>query len=188
MKRIAMLLLMPSILAAQTKPTSAISKGSKLVGGSASLTRLDRDEGAPSTTSIQVSPFLLFFTADRVAVGGSVSIGHSSTEGASVTNWSIGPEARYFFAQPGATTLPFVGLSYRYGKTSFSSGGTDSDATNTVLDGSGGITWLLTPHVGLTGELFLTRTTFKSDAGGGFTFDDTQLLYGVRFGISAFVF
>lgn len=182
-------LLFPLALHAQSSDTGPIDKGSKLVGGSASVAVTD-DENTSAVTSVTVSPNVLFFVAPRFAVGGLVGVAYSSSDNSSSTNWTLGPALRYFIAEPKATMLPFVGASVQFGRGSFSSG-TSSDVTVTNLgfEGVAGITWMLARHVGLDGELFAQRTTFKASGGAlPTTSEFSSNRFGVRFGISAFVF
>jgi hypothetical protein len=181
--------LLPVALSAQT-PTSPIAKGSMLVGGSASLSLVDDDGGSDAVLSVSVLPNVLFFAANRFAIGGQLGLTYSSSDDFSATGWALGPAFRYFIAEPSAKTLPFVGASFTIGRTTISAGtGPNVNLSTTGFEGVAGITWLLVPHVGFDGELFARRATFESSGGGvPVTSENTQTAFGLRFGISAFVF
>jgi hypothetical protein len=179
-------LMLPLSLQGQAADTGAISRGSLLIGGSASVTH-SKNDAPPAVLSVVVSPDLLYFVKTRLAVGGQVGLSYSTSDTFSSTGWSLGPAVQYFFAEPTATMLPFVGASFGIGRSTTSAGsGPDVTFTTTAYEGVGGIMWLLVPHVGVSGELFGRRSKFKS--GGPTTSENTQTVFGLRFGISAFVF
>lgn len=178
--------LLPAALAAQEAPKSAIAKGSLLVDGSAFLARVNYDNNNPGSTIITISPSILYFAANKLAIGGNVTLGHSSTGDNVSTIWSIGPEVRYYFAQLQAKTLPFIQGSFGIGRTAFSGPPANFNVSNTTLDGSAGVTWLLVPHVGVTGEAFAQRSASEASVVGTPKIVSTS--FGLRFGISAFVF
>jgi hypothetical protein len=182
-------LLFPIALDAQSRADGPISKGSMIVGGSAGVSITDPEGSTPSTTSISVFPSILYFVAPRLALGGSVGLSYASSDNSSTNGWSLGPAVRYYIAEPTATMLPFVGASALFGKQKFSSGGNpDITGTTTMLEGVGGITWLLVPHVGLNGELFVNHRKIETSGTPVVISDAKQLVYGLRLGISAFVF
>jgi hypothetical protein len=179
--------LLPFALGAQT-PAGPISKGSMLVDGSAGFSH-NSSSGSQSSTTISVSPEVLYFVATRLAVGGQLGLSYSKASNSSIRSWSLGPAARYYFAQPEARTLPFVGVAAAYGSSSFSpASGTDSDQISTMLEGVGGITRMLARHVGISGELFAAWRNNEVKSGAGPSSDFTQTTFGLRFSISAFVF
>ena len=181
-------LLLPSLLAAQdTDIPEALLKGSKLVGGSASISQQRTDDN--KVTFISLNPELLAFVADGFAVGGRVGLSRQSSDGGSSTGWSIGPAMRAFFAARDSRMLPYIGLSVLFGRTESKSFGTSATTTQRVLDGALGITRLLGDQVGLDAELFYTHTRFDRKfappIGGPSTTNFST--FGVRFGFSAFL-
>ena len=174
---------------AQSAPTSPIARGSRIIGGSASLTRSTVENGGSesSVTSINVSPRMLWFIRDRLAVGGEVGLGSSSGDGASSSSWRLGPAVQWYFADLNERTLPFLGASLFVGSTSAESGGTDFTTTAQGLELTAGATRLLARNVGITGELFATRRNTASES-GTITIDGSTTNLGVRFGVSAFLY
>lgn len=63
----------------------------------------------------------------------------------------------------------------------------DSDSRNLAFDGSFGLTRILVPHVGATGEAYFTRIT-RSFSNPGPTRDYTTNSFGARFGLSVFLY
>ena len=173
----------PAIAAQSPSLPTAISKGSKLIAGSAQLVR-SSSEGGDATT-ISVSPNILFFVADRVALGGEASLSHTTSDGFSSTSWTLGPAARYFFATSSARTLPFLGGSVELGRAT--SGGSDFEAQLFNVEGVLGLIRLLNDHVGVSAEAFVAnrRTEVTSPP-----LPDTEVTFttmGLRFGVAAFI-
>lgn len=183
----AVLCFTASALVAQNAPTSPIAKGSRLISGTASITSTSSDGGSGSLTSVSFNPNVLWFVRDRVAVGGELGLGYQDGDGFSGTSWLIGPAARFFFAEPAAKLLPFVGVSVGFGRMHSESGTFEFTGTQRALELVGGATQMLARNVGLTGELFVQRTNFEVETGTTMS-DNTTTMFGLRFGVSAFLF
>lgn len=156
----------------------ATSKGSAIVGGTASLSRTTR-EGSDGVSGVLVAPNVLFLVADKVAFGGLLALSSSSSGGNSFTQFGIGPAARFFFADPGAKGQPYLEARALYNSASGSGGG--STASGTTLGASAGILQMVTKQVGISGELFWDRTS------GDFVSNRATNNFGLRFGFSAFL-
>lgn len=184
-------------LAAQTGSSGATDRGSMLVSGSASLSRInqssDEELGLPEqhTTSVYVQPSVLYFVARRVAVGGQLGVSYASFEQGHASSWMVGPAARAFFGASDAKVLPFVGGAIVAGSSTFKrdtpTAGT-SESSTWGLEGVGGLTLMLSRQVGVTGEGFVTRTEEKLQNSALSDRTLTRTEFGVRFGISAFLF
>jgi hypothetical protein len=80
-----------------------INRGDMIISGSASFySRFSHYEsGTTSSNSsgvhLGISPSLLFFVSDGLAIGARVSAGFSSSEGNFSYNIGLGPEFRYYF-------------------------------------------------------------------------------------------
>jgi len=80
-----------------------INRGDMIISGSASFySRFSHYEsGTTSSNSsgvhLGISPSLLFFVSDGLAIGARVSAGFSSSEGNFSYNIGLGPELRYYF-------------------------------------------------------------------------------------------
>ena len=183
---IAAIALTPALAAAQSAslPT-AIAKGSKLVSGTAQLSRTS-DEAGDAVTSISVAPNVLFFVADRFAVGGEVSLARSSSEGFTSTSWLLGPAVRYFFTTSNVRTLPFIGGSVDIGRSSAESGSSEFKAELFSAEAVAGITRLFNDNVGITADAFVrnAKQEITSPTPGS---EATLTAFGVRFGVSAFI-
>lgn len=167
-----------SVSYAQNSP---VDQGSVLVGGDASLTSTAADSDAASddrTTQFVLNPTSQYFIIPGVAVGGDVLFGYASDGNASVTRYGIGPAATYFFGRGDERSIyPF--LSGSVGVIRVRDNNLDTSGTQTSYRGAGGVLFMLTRSVGITGELFVQRT------------DGNQLqtnTFGLAFGVSAFVF
>jgi hypothetical protein len=183
------LCLAASVATAQTAPTSPIARGSRLIGGTASISRSTFESGGfeNSVTSINLNPMLLVFVRDRIAVGGELGLGHSSTDGGSSTSWSLGPAVRWFFGDVNARTLPFVGGALLIGSTSTESSGTEFKTSQRGIELVGGATRMLARNLGVTGEAFVVRMNNEQEVGTA-TSESTTTSLGLRLGIAAFLF
>ena len=106
-------------LAAQSRPavpTGPTDRGSKLVGGSASVSHSDEGNGQ-TATSYQVTPYVLFFVMPRLALGGQAGINYATFEsgtsigGGHSFGWLLGPAMRWHFPTSSIKLLPFVGVN-----------------------------------------------------------------------------
>ena len=190
------LLLVPAAAAAQdpSQPRGPIDRGSWLVSGGASFLREERDEfengvrGDRTATSFSIQPNLLFFVVPRLAVGGQVGYGRFSSEGTTTSSWSVGPAARYYFGDPRGRVLLYLGASVMRESVTFSDdeSGLDADGAAWTYDGLAGLTFMLSRHVGIAAEGFVTRAEPEDDGDGAFS-PGKATAYGVRFGVAAFV-
>jgi hypothetical protein len=166
-------------------------KGSVLVGGTASIARSTVEfEGEESTsTGISVSPNLLFFVAPRLAIGGRLALSWVNFDDGDANSWLVGPAAQFYFAGGEAKTLPFVGLSLGIGGSSAESDVVSAELESDVwsLEGTAGLTWMVSRQVGITGELFVERANIENTTGIA-SIEQTRTTMGLRFGFSAFLF
>lgn len=176
----ASLLVTAGVARAQTK--SAIGVGSWIVSGSANISH--GSSGSSDGTSIAVAPSALYFFKPRWAFGGLLGGSYQKSLGYTVKSLAIGPEIRYYAAEPAAKTLPFVSFAIQpaWARQEAPNGGV-SDSRSLDIDGSAGLTQLIATHVGLTGELYYTRSSTHIGSN-----TDVFGRYGLRFGITAFVF
>jgi hypothetical protein len=183
------LCLAASVATAQSTPTSPIARGSRLIGGSASISRSTYESGGSenTVTSINVSPMLLVFVRDRIAIGGELGLGRASTDAGSSTSWSLGPAVRWFFGDLNARTLPFVGGALLIGAVNSESSGTEVTTSQQGVELVGGATRMLARNLGITGEVVVARTSNETEVGTA-TSESTRTNLGLRFGISAFLF
>jgi len=169
---------------------SPVGKGSWIIGGSAGVSSQKTDGADGSTTVISVAPSALYFVSPGVAIGGALSLGYFNNPQGSGTSFGIGPSIRYYFGDRTGKTLPFV--SATIAPTWQSTDPKNSTAANTSsrnleIEGTIGLTHLLVPHVGITGEAYYDHRSFESDRGDLHVTQDSYA-FGVRFGITAFVF
>ena len=188
------LLLAPAAAAAAqdvSQPRGPIDRGSWLVSGGASFIREERDDEAGdsrSSTSFSIFPNALYFVVPRLAVGGQVGYGRFSADETTSSSWSIGPAVRYYFGDPRGRVLPYLGASVMRDAVTYSDdeAGIDADGTSWTYDGLAGLTFMLTRHVGISAEGFVTRAEPDGDGGGVFS-PGKATAVGIRFGVAAFV-
>jgi hypothetical protein len=180
---------MPSIAAAQSG--GPVDRGSWLVGGSGRFSRqtIEVGSGEATSTTFEISPNLLYFIANRVAIGGQLSVGTTDTENGSGSSWLIGPAARVYLAPSSSRTLPYLGLSIATGRTSFEADDSDAEGEGSSwgVEATAGITWMMSRQVGLVLEGFYDRRETTTEFGDAET-ESTVTGFGLRFGFAAFLF
>ena len=175
-------------LSAQTAPSGPTDRGSKIIGGTAAVERTSIEGSTAFNFALQ--PSLLFFVADRVALGGEVSLGYFDHENANTTSWSIGPAARLYFGPSSSKTLPYIGATVQVGSANTSSDGpvsTDVESSGWRVEGVAGLTFMISRQVGIAGEFVLQRDERTTDLG---TTEQTNTAtrFALRFGVAAFIF
>ena len=173
---------LPGVLHAQS---SALDQGRFLVDGQASLTSEGSKGSDGRSTSISLSPSVLYFVHPGVALGGSVQLGRSSGHGSTSSTYSLGPRAVVYFGEEDASVRPFVRADIGIGRMKNSSEGPSGSYTQrlnlTRVGAAAGLLDLLTTSVGIHGELFYRRDSY---GGGVDTWGDQ---FGVAFGFSIFL-
>lgn len=158
--------------------TSAIDRGSLLLDGDASFTSNTAGvNNEDRMTLLAVRPAVQYLILPGFAIGGVVSLAHSSLEGLSSTTFGVGPAATYFFGKGDRSFFPFVSGHVNLDRriSNF------SDSRNFFsYRGSGGVLLMLSRSVGLTGELFYRAQNSRGNSNSN--------SFGLAFGVSAFVF
>src|SRR6185436_3552608 len=172
----------------QTNVSGPIDRGSILVSGSASISHVDA-EGA-SSTSLSIFPDLLFFVAPKLAVDGVAGAAYTTTDDTRSVSWSVGPAVRLFLAEVNARTLPFVGadVTWTESRNRFDPTASSLDSSHWNIEGSAGITRMLSRQVGITGTAFVNRSFNRFTVAPQPATESHATQYGVRFGFSAFLF
>jgi hypothetical protein len=174
--------------AAQESP---IQPNSVQLAGSASFTRSNDRDTDGHVTTFQLSPQIGWFVTRGLAVSANLLFSRNSGDPISSTQWGIGPGLSYYFDVGSQSFYPFVS-----GRTLFSWGeleaalpppGATLETTNRLWSLSAGALFMLAEHVGVTGELFFQRGRSSSDIGGVENVERAEI-YGLRWGVAAFVF
>ena len=179
--------LVASVAHAQAK--GPIGQGSWIVGGTAGWSHSAID-GAPNATStFTLAPSGLYFVRPHIAIGGAAATGYSATGSEHIWTYGIGPDVRYYFGDMSGKLFPFIRADMQpvWSRMSTAGGGADAHQHRWSYEGSAGLTQMLATHVGLTGELFYATARATQELSTT-TATVTSSSYGIRFGISAFVF
>jgi outer membrane protein W len=180
---------------ANAQQSSPIGQGSWIIGGSAGLSSSHDESTDQTATSVRVSPTGLVFVRPRLAIGGALTLGYSSSSSASFSTYGLGPSVRYYFGDMAGQLFPFVNAAvmpvWQKSNVKSLSNGLPvplNDATNRIIvfDASAGLTRLVATHVGLTGEAYYARVSNKIEVGSTTTNRDSYDV-GMRFGITVFV-
>jgi hypothetical protein len=170
--------------------SSPIGKGSWIIGGSAGINSQHVSGNDQSVTSVSLAPSALYFVSPGLALGGSVILGYSDNPQVSSKSFGVGPSVRYYFGDKAAKTLPFLSATVEpvwQSNDPKSSTGQSTSSTNLLIEGTVGLTHLVASHVGITGEAYYDHLEFSSDR-GDIHVDQSSYAFGLRFGITAFVF
>lgn len=180
--------LVPSLAQAQSY---AVDKGSVLIGGDVNITGSGLfGPDAARIWQVQFNPNAQYFVAPGLAVGGNLRLNYvSNSEYYRSSSYGVGPTVSYYFGQSERKLYPYmsagIGLIRLTTRSVASIGGDSMETKSTTLgaDMSGGLLFMLTRGVGLSGELFYNAQNFSGKIDGV-----DQNTFGFRIGISAFVF
>lgn len=170
---VAAALLLPS--ESQGQPF-ALGRGSCLVSGCASYSnteyKKDFRPGAPASEAASGSryaeyrfnPGVLFFVLPGLAVGGELNLSRFSSDGNAVHTYRLGPALRYYLWGPEKKAHPDLAAAVSAAITD----SPHSDYTQSGYRAAGGGLFLLSPAVGLNGEIFydVNRTGVTHEGSG----------------------
>jgi hypothetical protein len=182
--------IMGAASAAAAQQPSPVDKGVWIIAGSAEVSRSHDASADVTITSAQFSPSALRFVVPRLAIGASAAAAYSGDSHSHLSTLGLGPSARYFFGDQSARVLPFVSASIfpTWQQSHTSIAGvivTDGSARTIVADGSLGLTDMLVPNVGLTGEAYYSHSATHVDESSSRDLSFSN--YGLRFGLTVFV-
>lgn len=182
------MLLLATSMAAQSARPGPTDRGSMLIAGSGSVSHTSGD--GSSATNLSIQPSIHYFVANRIALGGELGYSYTDFENGSANSWRVGPAARLYFGSPTSEILPYLGTAVLFGSGTAKTETPVSNETNASLwgiQGIAGLTFMISPNVGISGEAFLQReeSTFETSAA---KVTNTLTQYGLRFGVAAFVF
>jgi hypothetical protein len=178
MKR-AIALLVLGLVAAAAAQKFPTDKGSMMLGGSAYYLlesgKMHENEDGDKYSAFSLSPHVDYFISPGLAVGGTVSIGHSA-QGDNSSSWlGIGPEVYYFIGgdvKPNpikGKPLPFVTACYSFynatDKSKYDGETSEFKRKYTDLSVGAGMMVMLSNAVALDARLtYLMQTAKYGDA------------------------
>ncbi len=184
MYRLLSLALVLTVAPSAFAQTYAIDKGSYLLGGTVSFTStggdtlFDEDE---RLTEFSINPDLAYFVIPGLALGANVSYSRISERNFSFTTIGIGPSIAYYFGGPANKAYPFVAGSVLYASS-------DGDISGFGSELAGGVSYMIARNVGLTGEAFYRLSRLSGDVFPGVERDFDSNTFGLRGGVTAFIF
>lgn len=201
MKKAIIILAMALLVAATVSSAEGpVDKGSMIVGGEVSFSSqggdaYENDDG-DGVTNIGFSPFLAFFVAPSIAVGGEILYEKSSQGDYSQSTFGVGPTVAYFFnldatrTEVKGTVYPYVQAFFKYAK--YTSGpGYDFKRTVTYFGGKGGIMYMLTEHWAVNTNLYYQSENYKQTEPEVPEGEDDSVsgnTLGFNVGVTAFLF
>jgi outer membrane protein len=169
------LLLSSSVISAQAQaPQYAQDRGVIQIGAATNLTLAIQSISGSSTTSFTLAPTIGYFVIPNLAVGGTISLSVQSqsagNQSRTATTFGIGPAGTYYFADKNTALAPLVGAGLFF---------TTSEGSNAFdFEFIGGVNYMVSKNVGLTGFAFLSVGPREGA---------TALGFGLRGAISAFL-
>jgi hypothetical protein len=138
-------------------------KGDWLVGGNFQLNT------AKNNTLIGLTPMAGKFIIGNLAVGGDFSLTYTKTGSDKVTQFGVGPFARYYFLS--TTFRPLVQANISFLSSNSSGSGYSSTNTGSEYFLGGGGAFFINENVSLEGLLGYDHTKYGGyDGGGGLKF------------------
>lgn len=209
---LVLVLAIPAMTArAQSSPEprreSPIERGSIQIGGTASLTHT-RDVGNDfETTNLDVMPRVGYFVARGLAVG--LNLRHrriwfddlATVRDQTFTEWAVGPGLTYFVPTKLRRVYPFVSARSLFGRSvnkadifespesdQPSIDGREARTRSRTGQAAVGVMYMVVKHVGITGEVFYQRTRTTVQPGKADETSNSAELYGIQWGLVAFIF
>ena len=139
-------LLFVLFLSAAVLAQSPISKGTINLNGNLSFSSQSYEEGDVNRNVLTLNPYIGYFFADNFSFGLSLSYNRISLGSASVTDWGIGPNLRYYFEVE--NVKPFISAGYSYTKTFFSSND-DETRHGSQISIAAGVDYFITNNVAI---------------------------------------
>jgi hypothetical protein len=170
----------------------AVDRGVWQIGGSASFSSSGGDSGE-RTTALSLAPRLGFFVFPGLALGAMLPLHYVSESLGHSTGYGVGPELTYYFGRGSRRLYPYVGVSALLQWTTQKYSYPDDPTTRTstfrgqVYEANAGAAALLARNVAVTGEAFYEDRHDRYSSTGS-TSRVARDSYGVRFGVTVFVY
>ena len=194
----------PFTLSAQDSP---VERGSIQVGGTAAFTR-SRDIGNDiGWATLDLMPRVGYFVVKGLAVSANLRYrviwndDQATVRDQRFTDWGVGPGLTYFFTTKSRRVFPFISGRTLFVRSFHTADlyASPQDETPSVPDNetrtrtsnwqaSAGIMYMVVKHVGITGEVFYQRSRVTVGVDKPQESTNEAELYGLQWGIAAFVF
>lgn len=120
-----------------------LEAGSSIIHGGLSFTSTSYEHSDNATNVLSVTPGILFFLIDNLAIGGDLLYQRTSHGDWNSSTFGIGPALRFYL--PMGTAQPFVNLGFTF--TSSSDKDIDGSLTNLLFSGGGGVDIMIAKNV-----------------------------------------
>ena len=185
------LLLVTSMMAAPAAAQTAqlpgvLQRRSMIVDGTGSIQHREDDDGGWQT-SVSLQPQLLYFVADRIAIGGLIGYSFFKFDGGDGSGWAIGPAARIYLPARWTRVLPYVAGTVLHNTSRFASSGITSKTSSDVLEAAAGATILLSETVGISTEGYYASDAADIERTSLPNQEIRDKRYGLRARVTAFL-
>jgi opacity protein-like surface antigen len=141
----------------RTTQPDYITEGTFSFGGNLSFSQQMFERSSSNRTVLVVSPSFSYFILKKLAVGVSANFSRISLGSSNLTEWGVGPAARYYFSVK--KFAPFAGLGAAYGVNSSSETGDKFKTTRYTI--TAGTDYFVTKDIALElniNYMFITET------------------------------
>lgn len=155
-----------------------LQRGSLIVGGTSINAQVGITQpraGAYNANAFNISPNLLYFVGNRLALGGALNLGWAGNSSFTSTNLGLSPRVRYYL-NPAQHRMLFVAGAYHYDSSKSKFGERNYETTTSRASVAVGLNSFFTSHLAL--EL-------APNLNYNFTSDDVRV--GLDLGIQFFL-
>jgi len=166
----------------------ATDRGSILVAGSGSITWWKASTSDNRRFTADLNPRIGFFIIDGPAVNANLQYVRQSVESGTSSRWGVGPGLTYYFCSPERRVHPFLTARslFSWSHSTWDSNRAVGKNHDLYWLAGGCVIVMLVRYVGLSTEVFYQWS--EHDYAPDRSPPISEQLYGVRFGVAAFLF
>jgi hypothetical protein len=140
----------PDLRSSRRDALSGIQRGSLMIGGTSSgfEVNLQNAPESPNASIFNLSPNLLYFFSDHLALGTRLNLAFSGNDNFNSTYFALAPQLRYYFRKA-QHQLWFIGSSYEFTRFTGKFLEQEFDVNTGSVSFGGGLNSFLTPHLAL---------------------------------------
>ena len=176
---------------------SPVAKGVWTVGGSARIAGLHDDANDVNEFGFELAPQIGYFPVAGLTVSGNLVLGWARRDRSGRTmTWGFGPGLSYYLRGVSRHVFPYASFKFLLVHTDFKPA-SDVPVLSPIKDTDrtwrlgAGAAFFLSRGVAITAEAFFSRARFHAEIGEGTSTavqQNSSTLYGLAFGVQAFVF
>ena len=157
-KKIIFVVLVSVMVSLLNTAYAQLEKGGLLIGGEAGFRSFSPEGGGESVSYINITPGVGYFVIDNLALGARISYQSISSDGETVSIFTVGPFARYYIGD----TKVFGEVSYDFGSVS---GSGDSESLSNLMI-EAGYSAFLNDHVAIEPAFYWSTQSSAGESVG----------------------